>query len=435
MPDFPLADTKTKPSQPIRVGMIGLGTVGTGVFKILNQRPDIEFVKIAVSSTSKKRTLTDLNSRLLTTDATSVVNDPSIPLVIEVMGGADLAKELVATALQNGKHVVTANKELIAKHGDDLFQLAKTHNVCLMFEAAVAAGIPIIMPLKLSLAANHIQEIVGILNGTTNYILTKMTDQGWSYQDALLQAQKKGFAEANPASDVEGQDTAYKIAILAAIANGKRVPIKDVYVRGITAITVEDIQLAESLGYTIKLVGLFRQADAGQMDIRVQPMLISHEHPLASIKNENNAIFVKGDAVGEVMFYGKGAGEMPTASAVCADVLTVVKDLSQGNRPLPSMQVDLQGYGTIQPITETVNKYFVRLKACEKPGVIGLVGTACGNHQVSIDSIVQHGLNPDGTASVIFVTQLVREQQMLAALDDIKRADSIQAISTVLRIL
>ncbi len=420
---------------PVSIGLIGLGTVGTGVFKLLNKRADIKFKKIAVSNISKNRGLSDLDQNLLTTEPLDVVNDPDVQVIVEVMGGVELAKTLVETALKNGKHVITANKALIAEHGDELFKLASENQVCLLFEAAVAAGIPIIMPLKLSLAANEIQEIVGILNGTTNYILTKMADEGWTYEDALKKAQEAGFAEADPTSDVGGQDAAYKTAILASLANNQKVSMADVYCEGITAITPDDLKLAESLGYKIKLLGLYRKCSNGQMDVRVQPMLVDSDHPLASIKNENNAIFVNGNAVGDVMFYGKGAGELPTASAVCADTLSVVTGLQQGNHPLPGMQVELNGEASIQPVTETVNRYFVRLKAQEKPGVIGLVGTACGNHCISIDSIVQHGLNPDKTASVIFVTQSVQEKQMMAALEDMKQSDCIETVATLLRIL
>lgn len=427
--------TTPAPVSTVNIGMVGLGTVGTGVFKLLSPRDDIQFTQIAVGNVNKDRNLSNLNYSILTTNALAVASHPDVHVVVEVMGGVDTAKDVVVTALKNGKHVITANKALIAQHSKELFQLANENNVCLLFEAAVAAGIPIIVPLKLSLAANNIKEIVGILNGTTNYILTKMADEGWTYDDALKVAQQKGFAEADPSSDVDGYDTAYKTAILASIANNQQVNMDDVHCDGITKITQSDLKLAESLGYAIKLVGLYRQTDCGLMDIRVQPMLIDLEHPLASIKNENNAIFVQGDAVGEVMFYGKGAGELPTASAVCADTLAVVSGLKEGNQPLPGMQIALSCVAKIQPVAETINRYFIRLKTIEKPGVIGIVGTACGQHQVSIDSIVQHGLDEDGSASVILVTQSVTEKQILAALEDMKKSDCIENVATMLRIL
>ncbi len=435
-----LAHTATSDSPdfsvPIVLGMIGLGTVGTGVYKILSRRTDLVFHQIAVRSLKKERDLPGLDSERLTDNAKSIVSDPAIQVVIEVMGGVDEARPLVIEAFKNGKHVITANKELIAKHGAELFDLAKARNVRLMFEGAVAAGIPIIMPLKLSLAANNILEIAGILNGTTNYMLTQMAEENWNYEEALLQAQKKGFAEADPTSDVGGHDAAYKISILASIAFKKRIDMKHVYCKGITSVTATDIQLAESLGYTIKLIGLCRQAEAGQLDIRVHPVLVEHDHPLASIKNENNAIWIKGDAVGDVMFYGKGAGEMPTASAVCADLLAVTTDLHKGNDPIPSMEIETTGFANILPVTETKNKYFVRLHTADHPGVIGLIGTACGEFGVSLESIVQHGIHEeDGTASIVFITHELAEKQMLKALDKIKADPAIQKLGCVLRIL
>ncbi len=432
----PASQSHEVQNTPIILGMIGLGTVGSGVYKILSQRSDLSFRKIAVHSLGKDRNLPELDRSILTDSPKSVVSDPAIQVIIEVMGGVDEAKPVVIEALKSGKHVITANKELIAKHGAELFELAKSHNVRLMFEAAVAAGIPIITPLKLSLAANNIQEIAGILNGTTNYMLTKMTEEGWDYEEALEQAQKLGFAEADPSSDVEGNDAAYKISILASIAFKKRIEMKHVYCKGITSITAEDIKLAESLGYTIKLLGLCRQADAGQLDVRVHPVLVEHAHPLANIKNENNAIWIKGDAVGDVMFYGKGAGEMPTASAVCADLLAITTDLQKGNDPIPSMEIDYTGLANVLPITETENKYFVRLETADHPGVIGLIGTACGEFGVSLESIVQHGIHEtSGSASIVFVTHKLAEQQVLKALDKIKSDSAIQKISCVLRIL
>lgn len=422
-------------TKTVTVGMVGLGTVGTGVYKLLQPREDIDFRRIAVRDMEKSRGIPELDPRFLSADPFSVVRDPDIQLVIEVMGGADLARQLVTEAIQNGKHVVTANKELIAKHGNELFELARAHNVRLMFEGAVAGGIPIIMPLKLSLAANQIQEIAGIINGTTNYILTKMADEGRSYQEVLEEAQRLGFAEADPTNDVEGHDTAYKISILASIAFKKRIDMQYIYCKGISTITAQDVKLAESLGYTIKLIGLCRQADAGQVDVRVHPMLVPHSHPLASIKNEYNAVWIKGHAVGDVMFYGKGAGEMPTASAVCGDALAIVNGLKQGNDPIPSMQLKTTGLANILPITETKNRYFVRLNTADKPGVIGHLGTACGEYGVSLESIVQHGINENGTASIILVTQEVYEKQMRSALDEIVRQESTCSIGSVLRIL
>lgn len=428
------------PNQPttekrVVIGMIGLGTVGSGVFKIFRDHPDIFFQKIAVRDAKKTRNITDMDSELLSQDPFDVVRDPETHVIVELMGGADLARELVIEALNNGKHVVTANKELIAKYGPELFDLARKNNVRILFEGAVAGGIPIIMPLKLSLGANRIQEIAGILNGTTNYILTKMTQEGWSFEQALAEAQAKGFAEADPTNDVEGFDVGYKISVLSLIAFKQVVDPLSIHREGITRITAEDIQTARELGYVIKLIGLAKMQEDGRLDIRVHPMLIPVSHPLSNIQNEFNAIFVKGDAVGDVMFYGRGAGEMPTASAVAADILAISTGLLKGNEPIPSMIIDPATPATLLPVGETKNRYYLRLNTHDRPKVIGHLGNACGDAGVSLESVMQKGINPDGTASIVLLTQEVTEKQMNQALETIRNQESTQAIGCLLRVL
>ncbi len=422
-------------SPKVVIGMIGLGTVGSGVFKIFRDQPEIFFQKIAVKDASKTRNIDDLDVELLSQDPYAVVNDSETQVIVELMGGAELAKDLVEAAIKNGKHVVTANKELIAKHGPELFELARQHNVRILFEGAVAGGIPIIMPLKLSLGANRIQEIAGILNGTTNYILTKMTQEGWSFEQALQEAQAKGFAEADPTNDVEGFDVGYKISVLSLIAFKQVVDPLAIHREGITHITAEDIENARELGYVIKLIGLAKMADDGRLDIRVHPMLIPNHHPLSNVQNEFNAIFVKGDAVGDVMFYGRGAGEMPTASAVAADILAIATGLLKGNEPIPSMIIDPAIPARLQPVGETVNKYYLRLNTKDKPKVIGHLGNACGDAGVSLESVMQKGINPDGTASIVLLTQAVREDQMNRALSAIREQESTSEIGCLLRVL
>ncbi len=422
-------------SPKVVIGMIGLGTVGSGVFKIFRDQPEIFFQKIAVKDASKTRTIDDLDLDLLSQDPHAVVSDPETQVIVELMGGAELAKDLVVAAIQNGKHVVTANKELIAKHGPELFELARQHNVRILFEGAVAGGIPIIMPLKLSLGANRIEEIAGILNGTTNYILTKMTQEGWSFEQALQEAQAKGFAEADPTNDVEGFDVGYKISVLSLIAFKQVVDPLAIHREGITHITAEDIENARELGYVIKLIGLAKMTDDGRLDIRVHPMLIPNHHPLSNVQNEFNAIFVKGDAVGDVMFYGRGAGEMPTASAVAADILAIATGLLKGNEPIPSMIIDPAIPAKLQPVGETVNKYYLRLNTKDKPKVIGHLGNACGDAGVSLESVMQKGINPDGTASIVLLTQAVREDQMNQALSAIREQESTSDIGCLLRVL
>lgn len=417
------------------IGMIGLGTVGSGVFKIFRDHADIFFQKIAVKDARKTRSIDDLDAELLSQDPYAVVRDPETHVVVELMGGADLALELVTEALNNGKHVVTANKELIAKHGPALFELARLKNVRILFEGAVAGGIPIIMPLKLSLGANQIQEIAGILNGTTNYILTKMTQEGWSFEKALEEAQAKGFAEADPTNDVEGFDVGYKISVLSLIAFKQVVDPLAIHREGITRITAEDIQNARELGYVIKLIGLSRLTETGKLDVRVHPMLIPNQHPLSNVQNEFNAIFVKGDAVGDVMFYGRGAGEMPTASAVAADILAIATGLLKGNEPIPSMIIDPAVPANLLPVEETRNRYYLRLNTKDRPKVMGHLGNACGDAGVSLEAVMQKGINPDGTASIVLLTQEVSEKQMNQALEAIRTQESTRDIGCLLRVL
>lgn len=437
---MPTEESSLKLAAPMGVGLIGFGTVGTGVYKVLQNHPHLSIKQVAVRDLTKSRALKPDASVGFSQDPFAVVRDDSVQLVVEVMGGIDLARELVAEALTRKKHVVTANKELIAKYGSELFELARQNDVRLLFEGAVAGGIPIIMPLKLSLAANRILEVAGILNGTTNYILTKMTDEGWSYQDALKEAQAKGFAEADPTNDVEGFDTSYKISILASIAYKQQVDLSQLFCQGIAQLTAVDIKNAESLGYTIKLLGLARvegkTLEDQKLDIRVHPMLVPHQHPLASIKNEYNAVWVRGDAVGDVMFYGRGAGELPTASAVCGDILAIAQDVQRGNLPpIPAMEMALCGNAKQLPIAETRNKYYLRLNTMDLPGVIGNLGKACGEFGVSLESVMQRCTNIDGTASIVLVTHEVLEKQMRRALERIEQQETTHNVGCLLRVL
>ncbi|MBX2860519.1 MAG: homoserine dehydrogenase [Vampirovibrio sp.] len=427
--------TPTTGVNTVHLGMVGFGTVGTGVYKVLERHPELVFEKIAVRDTQKARQVEGLNADLITADPFEVVRDASVQVVIEVMGGVDIAKNLITEALQNGKHVITANKELIAKHGAELLALANKKNVRLLFEGAVAGGIPIIMPLKLSLAANQVEVMAGILNGTTNYILTKMSQEGWDFETALKTAQEKGFAEADPTNDVDGFDAAYKIAILSSIAFNQSVNPEDVHCEGIRSITAEDIQTADKLGYVIKLIALAKKSADSNPDIRVHPMLVSKHHPLANVENEYNALWVLGDAVGDVMFYGKGAGELPTASAVCADILAVCRGLLKGNDPIPSMTFEYQGSTPLSSIENTTNRYYIQVNTADTPGVIGNLGQACGKHGVSLDSVMQQGTHADGNACIVLLTHEVTEGEMQAALKDIEAQPTTQSIGAMIRVL
>lgn len=419
----------------IGIGLLGLGTVGTGVYKILDRLPEYTIPQIAVRNMSKARTFTGFNPSLLTNDPMAVVNRNDVQIVVEVMGGVDIAKEAVFAALRNKKHVVTANKELIAKHGPELFALARENNVRLLFEGAVAGGIPIIMPLKLSLAGNRIEEIAGILNGTTNFILTHMTQKGADYAEVLKQAQDLGFAEADPTSDVEGFDTAYKTSILASLAFQQAITTSNVYREGITNITAADIKYADELGFIIKLLGIARRVEGSDAaDVRVHPVLVPKQHPLASIHFENNAVWVKGDAVGEVMFYGKGAGEMPTASAVMGDTLAIGSELLRGNDPVPLLDIDLKGEATLLPISETQNRYYLRVQTKDAPGVIGQIGTVCGEFGVSLESVLQKGIHQGQTATIVLMTHAVSEGQLQKAIEKMDQLPTIERVACRLRV-
>jgi homoserine dehydrogenase len=416
--------------------MIGLGTVGQGTYKLIQRLPQLEVVAVAVQNLEKERGIDDLDTSLLTLDAQAVAVHPDIDILIEVAGGVEGTKELLEAAIQAGKHVVTANKALIAQHGPELFALAKKHDVSLLFEAAVAGGVPIVTPLKMGLASNQIEEIAGILNGTTNYILTRMMQDGWTYEAALDKAKALGYAEADPSSDVEGFDAAYKIAILAGLATGHWVNVKDMTVEGITPITPREVDYAKQFGYTIRLVALARLKNE-RPDVRVHPMLVPNEHPLSSVHNEYNAIWVRGDAVGDAMFSGKGAGELPTASSVMGDVLAIVADLEAGNpKTAAGMILDLKEPAVLQPIGETTNRYYIRMTTADEPGVLAALGTAFGDAGVSLESFLQlpNPLNNPHT-SLMVVTHIAQESSVQEALSAIRSLASTQAVDCVLRVL
>jgi homoserine dehydrogenase len=424
---------------PVGLALVGLGTVGRGVATLLTSQPDLAIRHVVVKNPGKTRSQSPALAALpkLTADIQPLLADEDVQIVVEVIGGLDTAYTVVKAALSRGKHVVTANKALIATHGPELFALADQHHARLLFEGAVAGGIPIIAPLKRSLAANQIETIAGILNGTTNYILTRMSQTGASFLDALKEAQDLGFAEADPTSDVEGIDPAFKISILASLAYGQWVNPAQVPHEGITPIDAADIQNARSLGYVIKLIGLARRQQPDEpLDVRVHPMLIPQHHPLASIHLENNAVWINGHAVGEVMFYGKGAGELPTASAVTGDILSLLVDLQAGVMPpLPGLKVLLSPEpAVLKPMDETRSKFYIRLQTLDSPGVIGQLGTACGDHGVSLESVMQMHTNPGGTASIVLVTHEVQEAALQAALKQMETQPSTQDVACVLRV-
>ena len=371
----------------LKVGIIGFGTVGTGVYKLLQSFPDIEIKKIAVKNINKKRDIENFNTELLTDDAYEIVNNPDIDVVIEVAGGTDPAFDILMTAVRNKKHIVTANKELLAKRGSELFQAARENNVIILYEAAVAGGIPIIMPVKTILCANKIKKIAAILNGTTNYILTKMAEKELSYETALKQAQELGYAETDPTGDVEGFDAAYKIAILSTISFGKKVDINKIYREGITNIKPNDIKSAKELGYTIKLIAMGQVLDDGKIDVRVHPMLVAKKHLLAKVKNATNSIMLSGYPVGDLVFTGAGAGAEPTSSSVVGDLLVLKADLDVTDNPVPLAICKHEEYAEQVDIGDTYNEYYIAITASNHPGAIGFIGTVCGKNNINISTI------------------------------------------------
>lgn len=416
------------------IGMIGLGTVGTGVVKTLQSFGQICIKKIAVKNINKKRNIPNLDESILTANAYEVVNNSDIDIVVEVVGGIEPTFDLIKTAITNGKHIVTANKELLAKHGQELFTLAKEKNVVVLYEAAIAGGIPIIMPIKTILCANKITKIAAILNGTTNYILTKMDESQVSYEDVLKEAQTLGYAETDPTGDVEGFDAAYKLATLATIAFNQRIDINKIYREGITKISAQDMQFARELGYKIKLIALAQMTD-NKADVRVHPMLVSEANVLANINNVTNAVLLKGEPVGEVMFTGPGAGEMPTASSVVGDILALATEINASNFPLPMMRCHHEAKAVQLDISETLNQYYISINAADNPGVIGFVGTVCGKHNINLASILQKGVNKDDTAEIVVITALSKESDVQNALKELVDSSSVNKINSLIRVM
>ena len=421
-------------SKKIKIGLIGLGTVGSGVFKTLKNFDNVEVVKIAVRNKSKKRNIEGLDESIITDDAYEIVNDPQIDIVAELVGGVSPAFDLIKTAIKNGKHIVTANKELLAKHGEELFNYAEEHNKVVLYEAAIAGGIPLIMPIKTILAGNKINKIKAILNGTTNYILTKMDVQGASYTDVLKESQELGYAEADPTGDVEGFDAAYKITTLATIAFGKRVKIENVYREGITKISPEDMQAANEMGYKIKLIASAEITEDNKADVRVHPMLISKTNPLAHIDYVTNAVTLTGHPVGSVTLSGPGAGEFPTASSVVGDILAIASEIGKTDYLLPMMRCQHNENAEPIDISETRNKYYISMTAKNSLGVIGRIGKACEDNQISLASIVQKEVTQDNAAHIRVITDICKEKDMQKVIDIFNNDSAITSVNSLIRV-
>jgi homoserine dehydrogenase len=420
----------------LKVGMLGAGVVGSQIARLLianksdlasRAGANLELVSIAVKDSKLKRD--GIPAALLTTDAKSIVNDPQIDLVIEVIGGIDPAKELILTALKNGKSVVTANKALLAKHGAELYAAADKANVDLYYEAAVAGAIPILRPLRESLVGDHVIRVMGIVNGTTNYILTKMDENGAAFADALKEAQALGFAESDPTADIEGFDAAAKAAILAGLAFHSRVTDNDVYREGISKITAADVKVAKAMEMVIKLLAIAELTPEGAVSVRVHPALISRTHPLASVRDSFNAVFVEAESAGQMMFYGKGAGGAPTASAILGDLVAVARHkVNGGIGPKESDYADLK----IAQIGQTKTRYLIRLNVADKPGVLESVAHVFASHQVSIQTVRQTGAGDK--AELIVMTHSSNESSLSATVKDLKNLPVVTDVASVLRV-
>ncbi len=429
-----LCYTKHIMEKKIKIGLIGLGTVGSGVFKTLQNFENVEITKIAVRNKNKKRNIENLDESIITDNPYEVVNDPEIQIVAELVGGVEPAFDLIKTAIKNGKHIVTANKELLAKHGEELFNFAEENNKVVLYEAAIAGGIPLIMPIKTILAGNKINKIKAILNGTTNYILTKMDVQGASYEDVLKESQELGYAEADPTGDVEGFDAAYKITTLATIAFGKRIKIDKVYREGITKISPDDMKAANEMGYKIKLIASAELNKDGRADVRVHPMLVPKSKTLAHIDYVTNAVSLTGHPVGDVTLSGPGAGEFPTASSVVGDILAIAAELGKTDYILPMMRCHHDENAVMMDVSETENKYYLSITAQNSKGVIGRIGKACEENNISLASIVQKEVAEGTAARITVITELSKEKDMQNVISIFNNDPAITKVNSLIRV-
>lgn len=429
---------KGEEMKEIKIGMLGFGTVGTGVVRVLRENEREITAKAGVKLTLKSVLVRDAKKERpymeglhLTENVDEILNDEEIDIVIELLGGIHPAREYMLVAMEKGKNVVTANKDVVAQFGKDMFEAMEKYGVDFRFEASVGGGIPIVMPLKQCLTANRVTEIMGIINGTTNYMLSQMAENGSDYDSVLKEAQAKGYAEANPAADVEGLDAARKIAILASIAFNTRIRFEDVSVEGITKVTPEDIEYAKALGYVVKLLAIGRDCGEAGVDVRVHPVFLPKAHPLASVNDVYNAIFVRGNAIGEAMFYGRGAGSLPTASAVVADVIDIARDMQLDT--FGRLHCTCYAHKSLCPVEETKASYYVRLLVDDEPGVLAAIATAFGNHKVSLKSVIQTRRYKE-RAEIVAVTHVVKHRKMQEAAADLEKLAVVSEIRSIIRV-
>ncbi|MDQ6796930.1 MAG: homoserine dehydrogenase [Actinomycetota bacterium] len=426
----------------VRVGILGCGTVGGALVELVAEHGDtiaarsgirLDVVRVAVNDLSKRRPV-NLADGVLTDDADALVVDPDVDVVVELMGGMEPARGLIGTALKAGKPVITANKEVIASAGAELVQVAAKAGVGLLYEAAVAGAIPLLRPLRESLAGDRLRRVMGIVNGTTNFILTRMSDGGGSFAEALAQAQALGFAERDPTADVEGWDAAAKAAIIASVAFGVAVVADDVHREGISGVTPEDIVMADRLGYVVKLLAVVEavadpHGGPGEVAVRVHPAMVPKDHPLASVRDSFNAVFVEGAASGELMFYGRGAGGRPTASAVLGDLVDAAVNLGRGATQSPAGLVPAR----IRPIAELNSQYYITIDVVDRPGVLEKVAAATARHGVSILKMEQLGLGDE--ARLVLVTHTAAERNVQATLADLRELEEVDRVGTLLRVI
>lgn len=429
----------------IKVGLIGFGTVGAGVVKILQKNSKLIEDRMGAKVVLKRIADVDLKTDrgvrvkpgVLTRKAEEVIKDPEIDIVMELIGGIEPAKTFILQAIRNGKHVVTANKALLAIHGDEIFRVAQRSGVDVNFEASVGGGIPLIRSIKEGLVANRIQSIFGILNGTSNYILTKMTDEGKGFKDVLKEAQEKGYAEADPTYDVEGIDAAHKLAILIRLAFGTNIRFEDIFIGGISEITPLDIHFGKEFGYRIKLLAISK-IDNGKIEARVHPTMIPEEHLLSTVGGVFNAIYIKGDAVGPTLFYGQGAGQMPTGSAVVGDLVELGRNLlvrADGRRvPMLSYQESAIGKIALKEMDDVVMPFYMRFSALDRPGVLSKISGILGKNGISISAVIQKGRQINGAVSVVMMTHEAKEKSVHQALREIERLGVILGKTVFIRV-
>ncbi len=428
----------------INVGIIGFGTIGAGTAKILINNAEI--IKRRLGAPVALKRIADLDIKkdrgiklekgVLTEKAEDILNDPEIDIVIELIGGYEPAKKFILKAIENGKNVVTANKALLAVHGEEIYKAAAAKNVDIGFEGSVGGGIPIIRILKEGLAANNILSIYGIINGTSNYILSKMTNEGKAFSDVLSEAQRLGYAEADPTFDIEGIDSAHKLAILTTLAFGTPVKFDNIYTEGITKVTPVDIEYAKEFGYKIKLLAISKM-DNGEIEVRVHPTMVPNEYLISTVEGVFNAIYVAGDAVGDTMFYGRGAGDMPTGSAVVSDIIEIARNIinnSKGRVPSAAFQLKERKELKIKKMDEIVCPFYLRFMAMDNPGVLSEISGVLGEHNISIASMIQKGRKEGGAVSVVMMTHVAKEKDVQDALTEIDKMSFVSAKTAFIRV-